>query len=120
MSCLSTYFVLFDGDDTASEGDRCCEPDYPGRRRRDNRGDCDGQRYRLTWWPASSTMKKAMFDVVTADRRATLQYVTTIFTSQRQESSATLDRDAGLDDIPRALLATIEDDGYTSMEADGA
>jgi hypothetical protein len=80
----------------------------------------NGQRYRLTWRPASSTTRKAMFDVATTDRRAVLQYVLTVSASQRDESSATLDRDAGLDEIPRALLAKMEQDGFTPAEAASA
>ena len=69
----------------------------------------DGQRYRLTWFPSSSTRKVALFRIVTDDRVALLQHVRTIRVRQRGESGADTDPDASLDEIPAKLLAIVRE-----------
>jgi hypothetical protein len=76
----------------------------------------DGQRYRVTWHPASGTTKTALFRVVTDDRVAVLQHVRTVVLSQRGDTTATVDADARLDDVPRPLRQLMHADGFEPRE----
>lgn len=69
----------------------------------------DGQRYRLTWFPSSSTRKVALFRISDGERVALLQHVRTIHVRQRGQSGADTDPDAGLEEIPPKLLAIVRE-----------
>jgi hypothetical protein len=76
----------------------------------------DGQRYRLTWHPASGTTKTALFRVATDDRVAVLQHVRTIVLRQQGETTADVDPDVSLDDVPRTLRQLMTADGFEPRE----
>ncbi|MFB6201899.1 MAG: hypothetical protein ABEI98_07795 [Halorhabdus sp.] len=78
----------------------------------------DGDRYRLTWHPSSTTRKVALFRVVTDDRVAVLQHVRTVRVQQRGDSFASTDPDAEIEDIPWPLLAAMEADGVTPARSE--
>jgi hypothetical protein len=77
----------------------------------------DGERYRLTWFPSSSTTKKALFRVATDDGVAVLQHVRTIHVRQRGVTGSEIDTGAVLADIPRPLVAAMRDDGVRPADA---
>jgi hypothetical protein len=68
---------------------------------------------RLTWHPTRDTTKVALFRIVTDDGVATLQHIREIVTSQRHDSYATVDDEAELADVPRALRHVVEGNGLT-------
>jgi hypothetical protein len=76
----------------------------------------DGTRYRITWFPARSTTKSALFRVDTADRVVTLQHIRTIDTSQRGDSSCRIDDCPQLEHVDRRLLDLLRTDGFTPAQ----
>jgi hypothetical protein len=78
----------------------------------------DGETYRLEWHPRPGVTKRALFRVATDDRVSVLQHVRTIRVRQGGgPSDCRLEEDASLEDLPRPLLAAMQDDGY--RPADG-
>lgn len=73
-------------------------------------------RFQLTWWPAPKQTNKALFELDTNDRRATLLYIARITTRQRGETRTKRDTNPSLDDIPNALLTMMEKRGITPVE----
>ncbi len=68
---------------------------------------------RLTWWPSTNTTKIALFRTVTDDGVTVLQHVREIVSSQRGGTSAHIDDEPDLDDVPAALRRLVETDGLT-------
>lgn len=71
----------------------------------------NGDRYRLTWYPGQGVTKKAVFRVLTDDRRAALEAIVTVRVQQRGESRAHRDEDVELTDIPQPLLSIMRQRG---------
>jgi hypothetical protein len=72
----------------------------------------DGERYRITWHPSSSTTATALFRVSTDDRVCVLLHVRRVHVRQRGETRCVVDDSAGLDDVPAPFLAAMERDGF--------
>jgi hypothetical protein len=78
----------------------------------------DGETYRLEWHPRGGVTKRALFRVVTDDRVSILQHIRTVHVRQRGgESDCQLDATATVDEIPPALRAAMQADGYRPAES---
>ncbi|WP_256394209.1 hypothetical protein [Natronoarchaeum rubrum] len=71
----------------------------------------DGERCRVKWWPASGTTKIALFRLATDDSVAVIQHIRTIVVQQRGDTTARIDPDADLADVPDPLIDIMQAQG---------